>query len=213
MSTLTRVQRRRIGEVLVNEGLVSRENMDEALKIQAKTNETLSSILIDMGCVSDQDVAKTMCQQYQLPYVRLANYDVDNKLVELFPVEFLHLNKILPFDRIGEMLLCAVTEVPKAEVLAEIPRITKQNAALYAGSLSEVEHYLQQLCPLAEGMELPRPRPKPAEAEAKGTQTAKEAKQLGKIFNEDTNEALLEALDTTWDSIFDGMDGSESAES
>jgi hypothetical protein len=120
------------------------------------------------------------------------------------------LNKILPFDRIGQMLLCSVVEIPGDEILAEIPRSTRHNAALYVGALTEVDHYLQQLYPLPEGSELPKYRRKKPEKETAGKSgAAKEgeaARQVGKIFNEESNEAILEALDSTWDSIFDTVD-------
>jgi hypothetical protein len=205
---MSRVQRRRIGDVLVNEGLVSRENLESALEIQSKTGETLSGVLVDMGCVADHDVTRIVCQHYQLPFVRLANYDVDSKLVKLFPPEFLHLNKILPFDRIGQMLLCSVVEIPGDEILAEIPRTTRHNAALYVGALTEVDHYLQQLYPLPEGSELPKYRRKEADKKSAEKSGGKPdaARQVGKIFNEESSEAILEALDSTWDSIFDTVD-------
>lgn len=209
MSISSRVQRRHIGEILVSEGLASKEEVDEALRIQDRTKEGLGSILVDMESVSEQDIAKLICQHYQLPFVRIGNYEIDTKLVGLFPPEFLHLNKILPFDRVGEMLLCAVAEVPSDQVLAEIPRITQNNVALYAGSLGEVEQYLKRLRPLPEGYELPQhTKFKPAPVEEPKPQVKAEADDdlAPQIFNEASSEAILEALDSTWDSIFDGIE-------
>jgi type IV pilus assembly protein PilB len=206
MSSHTRVKRRRLGEILIDEGLVKKEQVQEAQEIQRRTGETLGSILIDMGCISDTDITKIICVHYQLPFIRLENYEVDSKVVGLFPVEFLHRHRILPFDRLGGMILCAVTEIPGEEVLAEIPRLTRHNAALYVGSLTEIGIFLQRICPLPEELRKKRERQKSA------AKPEPEKKDLSKIFNEDSSEALLQALDSTWDSIFESVENGSAKE-
>ena len=148
MTTPTRPFRRRIGEILVSDGVCSPEQIEEALGIQKKTGEMLGQVLLSMGAVSEADIARTLSLQFQLPFLAVANYEFDEKLVSLFPKEFLHKNKILPFDKIGEMLLVLVAEIPPDDVLAEIPKLTRLNAALYVGYLSEVERFLEEHCPL-----------------------------------------------------------------
>jgi hypothetical protein len=247
MSTVSRIHRRRIGEILIDEGLISKEQVDEAVAIQAKTSENLGAILVDLGYVSESDIVRTIVAQFQLPYIRLENYQVDEKLVEVFPVEFLHQHKLLPFDRIGSMILCAVTEVPGEEVLAEIPRITKQNVALYVSMLSEVSSYLNRFKPkpqtqaeaqaqaqaqakakakgpeaAAKGKDSRRFQPTPggaATAPASPASAAKTTKSTSRssvkpkakapprqIFEEESNEALLQALDSSWNNLFEGME-------
>ena len=107
MSTASRSQRRRLSNILVDQGVVSKENVQEALHIQSTTGEALGSILVGMECLTPDDIAKVICVHYQLPFIGLTNYEFDSKLVQLFPAEFLHQHIILPFDRVGQMLLCA----------------------------------------------------------------------------------------------------------
>src|SRR4029453_6801803 len=73
----TRTFRRRIGEILVNDGVASPEQIEEALMVQKSSGDLLGSILMDMGVVSEADIARTLCVQYQLPFICLANYEVD----------------------------------------------------------------------------------------------------------------------------------------
>lgn len=220
MSTYNRTQRRRIGEILVDQGLVTKEHFDEALRIQQKTGETLGGILVDMGCITDMDITKTIVTQYQLPYILLDNYKVSDKLVGLFDIEFLHQHKIVPFDQIGEMLLCAVAEVPRDEILSEIPRKTQRNVALYVAALTDVERYLDRLAPLPGGKKKDRnpgaspatagpSAARPAASVAVAASPATTPTRAPKIFDEATSESILEALDSTWDSIFESVDDSE----
>lgn len=149
MNTIHRLYRRRIGEILVSEGVITSSQLDEALALQKRSGELLGSILLDMKLVTEAEIAKTLCTQYQLPYISLQNYEFDPKLVKLFPPEFLAANRLLPFDKVGDTLLVMIAEVPPEDVLAEIPRLTKLGAGLYVGFLSEIEAELGKLLGVA----------------------------------------------------------------
>lgn len=213
MSIFKRAQRRRIGEILVDRGMVTKDHVDEALRIQQKTNETLGAILVDMGCLTDMDITKTSVMQYQIPYIQLANYQVNEKLVQLFDLDYLHQHKIFPFDQIGDMLLCAVAEVPGDEVLGEIPKRTKRNVALYVAALSDITEHLARLAPLPEDAlrstsEVTSRKPNESPDDGKKSpedSSSRESKTT--IFEEESSEAILQALDSTWDSIFESVSG------
>jgi hypothetical protein len=203
--------RRRIGEILVNEGLVSQEQLEEALRVQKKTGELLGSVLMDMGLVAESDIAKTMCLQYQLPFITLQNYEFDEKLLNLFPKEFLHKHRLLPFDKVGDMLLVLVTEIPGDQVLEEIPKLTHLNTALYVGYLSEVTNQLNKCIPIAGAAPA-----KPAGKKEKVSATAgapvasiatlpedDEEQDGATLVFGSSKESFLEELDSTWDSIFE----------
>ncbi len=227
MSTAVRPYRRRIGEILVNDGVVSQEQIEEALTIQQRTGDLLGTILMDMGVVTESDIAKTLCVQYQLPFISLVNYEFDEKLVTLLPKEFLHRHRILPFDKVGDMLLMMVAEIPVDSALAEIPKLTRLNAALYVGYFSEVEKSLNRLVPLKDATttqnlgKAARAIDAPTQLidvgdddggedveDSADTTTTEDTRTL--VFG-DTKQAFLEELDSTWDSIFEQTKGKAKA--
>src|SRR5690606_30142515 len=69
MSASSRVQHRTLADILVDQGLVPRDTIDEALQIKSSTGETLTAILIDMGAITSGEVAKVITLHYQLPFV------------------------------------------------------------------------------------------------------------------------------------------------
>jgi hypothetical protein len=146
-----------MGEILVSEGVLSIEQLEAALEHQKQTGDILGHVLLEMGLITETDITKTICIQYQLPFLSIANYDFNQKLVEIFPREFLHRHKLLPFDKIGKTLLLLVAEVPDPEVLAEVPKRTNLNAAIYVGYLTEVQRMLNDLVPLPTGDEAASP--------------------------------------------------------
>jgi hypothetical protein len=139
MSTVNRLYRRRIGEILVNQGIITAEQLEDALKLQQKSGELLGGILLDMGLVTEADIAKTICIQYQLPFISLANYEQDEKAAALLPKDFLSKHRCLPFDRIGDTLLVMISEVPQDAVITEMLKLSKLKAvAMYVGYTSEI---------------------------------------------------------------------------
>ncbi|HVR73226.1 MAG TPA: hypothetical protein VMT52_02800, partial [Planctomycetota bacterium] len=138
---------------------------------------------------------------------------------KLFPKEFLHRHKIFPFDKVGDMLLLMVTEIPSDNALAEIPKLTKLNAGLYIGYGSEINTMLLKLVPLTTGA--PQGAGAAGAKGAKGAKPAKAAAVVMEATDEDedpegstlvfgaSQKTFLAELDSTWDSIFDQVTGKE----
>ena len=214
MSTATRLYRRKVGEILVEEGVVSPEQIEEALSIQRNTGELLGLILMNMGVAAESDIAKVLCLEYQLPFMCLANYEIDEKLVALFPKDFLHHHRILPFDKIGETLLILVAQIPSQSALEEIPKLTQLNPALYVGYLSEVTRVLKTLIPLddeeqaqvtgeviQEVKQAIDPAPTKVTPPQESNKIDGDAKPNPLVFG--SQDSFLKDLNSTWDSIFD----------
>ena len=70
-------KRRQLGEVLLDEGLVTYEQLEEAMSEQAAPGKSLGRVLIDLGFVVEQDLVSALAKQIGLPFVDLADYPVD----------------------------------------------------------------------------------------------------------------------------------------
>lgn len=200
----SRGHRRRLGEILLEEGLITVEQLDKALQYQEKSGQLLGEILRDLGLVTESDIAKIVCVQL-LPFLDLINYSYDETLVELFDKEFLHRHTLLPFDKIGNSLLVLVTEIPAEETLAEIPNRTGLNAALYVGYTSQVVAELDRLIPLPKDKKQPPPPLPVTRTEDPQENSEDSVGEKGVLFSNDS-ESLLEELDSTWNSIFNQLE-------
>ncbi len=212
----TRTHRRRIGELLVEEGAITAPQLREALATQAQSAGLLGLILMDMGLVSESDIARITCVQLQLPFMSLSNYEMDTKLVDLFEREFLHQHQLLPFDKVGKTVLILVTEIPTEAVLTTIPQQCGLNAGLYVGFISDVKKQLDALVPLSEEQkarqlaqtkkQAPKQAAKQAAKRAAQPQGAEDEVQDGGLIFSGDSKSLLDELDSTWDSIFQNLE-------
>lgn len=105
------MKRKRLGEILRDEGLISEEQLQAALERQ-KTEKGLriGEVLVAMGAVTAEDVAQAIWQQRQIPYVDLDNYALDPKVIELVPEKIARAYLALPIFKIGNALTVAMAD-------------------------------------------------------------------------------------------------------
>jgi general secretion pathway protein E len=97
-----RKRKKSLGEILVETSVISREQLDEALKVQqtAGKGQKLGQILLEKNLISEEDMLRALAAQLDLPYyTRLPLNDIDPALVENIPIGFCRDNKLLPVAR------------------------------------------------------------------------------------------------------------------
>lgn len=87
----------RLGELLVNSGVLTNEQLQQALDNPARQGKKLGEFLVDEGIVSEDDLAKALSRQLDLDMIDLQSTNVDKEVLELVPVNVLKKNKIFPF--------------------------------------------------------------------------------------------------------------------
>ena len=86
-----------LGEILVEEAVMAREQLDTALAQQAKTGEFIGKVLADLKFITEDKLTGSFVKYCQIPYLSLLDYVVD-KLVELIPEDFCIKHGLLPID-------------------------------------------------------------------------------------------------------------------
>ena len=76
--------RKRLGGILMAEGLVTPEQVTEALEIQKDTGKILGQVLIELGYITEYDLAKSLATQFQFPYISPTSYAIDRDILEIF---------------------------------------------------------------------------------------------------------------------------------
>jgi hypothetical protein len=138
MVNIAKLTKKRLGEILVHEGLVSEDQVAEALRCQATSGELLGELLVKLGYVSEQDIALTLANQFGLPYIDASRYYVSREIAEGFGIETLLAHRYVPLDRIGRILIVAVSGPIEEKVFEEVEKRTKCQIFLYVSTVSQV---------------------------------------------------------------------------
>jgi len=98
----------RIGELLVQKGLVKPEEMERALGEQKKTGEFLGTTLIRLGLLKEDQLMGALSKQFGLPFVNLREISMDPEVVRMVPAKFVFHHKLMPIRRQGKTLTVAI---------------------------------------------------------------------------------------------------------
>lgn len=88
----------RLGDVLVNSGIITDEQLEKALEFQKGTGRKLGEVLIDEGIVSDEAITKALSSQLGIEMVDLRNISIPEDILGLVPSNVLKKNKMIPFE-------------------------------------------------------------------------------------------------------------------
>src|SRR3990172_10717894 len=89
-------KRKLLGERLVEEGLVSRDQLELALREQKRTGERIGDILIDLGFVTQELISSALASEAGVNFVQLEDRLVEPKAIRCVPEAMARRYKILP---------------------------------------------------------------------------------------------------------------------
>jgi type IV pilus assembly protein PilB len=126
LSTLSGRATERIGELLIREGLLTREQLIRALEEHVNSpGQRLGYTVVKLGLVSETDVVRMLARQYRLPAVDLSRFKVDLRLLKLIPAELAYRHSVLPLKLDGRILTVAIADPLAMGVMDDLKFITR----------------------------------------------------------------------------------------
>ncbi len=110
------IQKRvRLGDLLVQEGIITEEELLKALEVQKKYKEEgnykkLGEILIELGFATEKQILEALSKQLGFPFVDLYGEDIDYNLMSSFPINLIEKHYILPFKQDDDYIYIATAD-------------------------------------------------------------------------------------------------------
>ncbi len=114
---------KRLGELLIEEELVTENQLEEAQKVQQEKGGFIGQILIQLGFVSQEAVASCLVKQCKIPHLSLMDYDIGNDVLQLVPEEVCQKYQLIPIDKLGRILTVAMVDPLDLEALTEVRQV------------------------------------------------------------------------------------------
>ena len=138
----------RLGDLLVREGLITREQLQQALQEQRNSGMRLGYTLVKLGLIEETEITKMLARQYRMPAVDLARFEVDQRIVKLVPAEVAIKHTVLPLKREGRTLTVAMADPTNMTVVDDLKFITRYDIfPVIAGEYTlrtAIERYYEQ---------------------------------------------------------------------
>lgn len=115
-----RIVTKRIGELLIERGIITQEQLEEALKIQKEDKKLLGEILVNLGYATEEEVMISLTTQYGVPFLPLESYEIDPEMIKSIPADIVHKYNFIPIDKIGDLLTIVVSDVLDGMVISQL---------------------------------------------------------------------------------------------
>ena len=102
--------RRWLGDTLLNAGLVTRQQLDEALAVQNTTGQKLGQTLVSLGYLTDASLLQTLCADAGIPYLTDDELQPQYDAASLIPIELARTHAVVPLKIESRHLVVAMAD-------------------------------------------------------------------------------------------------------
>ena len=114
----------RIGDILISEGKITREQLELALTMQRNDPRRLGEILLSLGYVTAEDLALALAKHMKLEYVVVSDAEIDSEALDLLDEQTLRKYMVLPLRFENRRLVVAVADPTNLYALEDLRMIT-----------------------------------------------------------------------------------------
>ena len=135
---MARPEKVRLGEVLMQQKLLSEEQLNQALADQKRTGRKLGRVFVESGFVTEDQISGALARQLNIPYINLKFYNINADLVRLLPETAARRFRALVLEDRRETMLVGVSDPTDLFAYDEIARLIKKGVELAVVNETEV---------------------------------------------------------------------------
>ncbi|MCX8159867.1 MAG: glycosyl transferase family protein [Candidatus Saccharicenans sp.] len=117
--------RRKIGDLLLTRHLITARQLEQAVKIQKKTKQRLGQILVELGYISEEDLASALAYQRQWAFVEIDPYSVEPGLLRIIPRWLAERYRIFPLKYENGVLHLAIDRIDLGLLKSSLSELMK----------------------------------------------------------------------------------------
>ncbi len=102
--------RRKLGEILYKSGLIGKEALIDAIKSSQQKNKRIGETLIELGLVSEDNISKAIAHQFGLEFVDLDRQSISKDTLNLIPEEVVQKYGVLPLSKANGKLRLIISD-------------------------------------------------------------------------------------------------------
>ncbi len=144
----------KIGEMLSKEGLITPQQLQEALAHQKQNGIKLGRALVSLGFVKDDEITGLLSRQYGVPSINLATFDIDPTVLKVLPGETCRKYQVIPISRAGAVLSLAMSDPTNVFAMDDIKFMTGYNVDPVVASEIAIEEAINRFYGSARSLTL-----------------------------------------------------------
>jgi type IV pilus assembly protein PilB len=117
----------KLGDLLLKAKLITQDQLDAALKSQREEGGKMGEALVRVGAVTENDITETLSQQFGVPSIDLASFEIDPSVIKIVPGDVARKYGVLPVNKTGATLTIAMGDPTNVFAMDDIKFMTGYN--------------------------------------------------------------------------------------
>ena len=134
-----RAIRKSLGEMLVEENLITSEQLEQALELQRQQGGKLTEVLVNQEMVKAEDLATVLSVQLNVPLIDLKGHMVQPNALRLIPEHTARKHTLIPLDVVGDTLVVVMADPEDIRTIEDIKAQAKMRVDVAIGIPSDIE--------------------------------------------------------------------------
>jgi hypothetical protein len=135
-----------LGAVLLEEGVLTEDQLMDAIGEQERSGQTLGRTLVDLGLISENQLVRALASQVGLEFVELSNYPVDVAAVALVPTAVCRRHSALPISFEDGVVKVAMSNPGNAVAVDDIRTMTNRRVVAVVATHDDVLAAIDRYC-------------------------------------------------------------------
>jgi type IV pilus assembly protein PilB len=190
MTTVKR-KTKQLGQILIEQGFITSEQLEQALEEHRRTPKSLGRTLIDLGMIKESNLVRALAEQVGLEFVDLTEHPIDATATTLLPEALARRYRAIPIGERDGKLLVAMSDPANVYALDDIRTITNRDVQPLVATASDVENAIQKFASMDGQVEaLASVAAEAFEGESENIEAALEDAPIVKLVNAVMTQAV-----------------------
>ncbi|MCK5862538.1 MAG: Flp pilus assembly complex ATPase component TadA [Candidatus Hydrogenedentes bacterium] len=141
----TNPQRKRLPDMLLDEELVTQGQLTECMEVHRVTGQSLTTLLVEKGYLSEEDLVITLTENVGIPHIRVSNYNIPREVLNVVPEMLARQYQMLPVSITGEVLTLAMADPLNIMAIDDLHLVTSYQIEPVVAIMSDLKEAVDRL--------------------------------------------------------------------
>ncbi len=144
MKHFRKIINKQLGEILVERGIITRMQLEQALKIQKEQNILFGEALVSLQYTTEENIVQALTAQYGFPYLPLSNYEISPEVLSVIPANICNKYCLIPIDKIGKSLTLAMANPLNLSALEDVELVTNCMVQAFVSTATDIKSAIKR---------------------------------------------------------------------
>ncbi len=144
MQNFKRATNKQLGELLIERGVINRQQLDLSIEEQKANGGLFGEVLVKLKFATERDIAQALTCQYGFPFLPLLSYEINDEVVKSVPEDICRKFVLIPIDKIGKSLTLAMANPLNIQAIEDVEMITECVVQIFVSTTTDVKGAIEK---------------------------------------------------------------------